>query len=141
MQVSIAKRMITQEAANAAVQAALSNANNNGWAVAAIVVDASGHMVAAGRSDSAPAAVAEFARDKAQTAVLGKTTRDFAKRMLSSPELQLGMINRGTLCAWDGGVPIRENGVLIGAIGVSGAAGPDDVKCATAGICAIGLCD
>ncbi|WP_298852805.1 heme-binding protein [uncultured Ruegeria sp.] len=139
MKVSITKRMITQEAANVAVQAALSYAKDNGWAVAAMVVDASGHMLAAGRLDNTPAAVAEFAQDKAQTAVLGKPTRDFAERMLSSPELQLGMVNRPRLCAWDGGIPIHENGILIGAIGISGAAGPDDIKCAEAGLRAIGL--
>jgi uncharacterized protein GlcG (DUF336 family) len=59
--------------------------------------------------------------------------------MLSSSNLQLGLANRPNLCAWDGGLPILENGVLIGAIGVSGAAGPDDVQCATAGLAAIGL--
>lgn len=139
MSVSISKKMITCSAASTAVQAAIGHAQQNGWAVAAIVVDASGHMLAAGRMDNAPAAVAGFALDKARTAVLGKSTQDFAKRMLSGPELQLGMVNRPNICAWEGGIPVHENGVLIGAIGVSGAAGPEDVQCAKAGLDAIGL--
>ncbi|WP_170428433.1 heme-binding protein [Ruegeria arenilitoris] len=36
-------------------------------------------------------------------------------------------------------MPILEEGQLIGAIGVSGAAGPDDILCAEAGVRAIGL--
>lgn len=139
MPVSFPKRFITQASANIAVQTALSHAVENGWQVAAVVVDPSGHMVAAGRMDGTPAAVSDFAMDKARTAVLGKTTRAFAERMLSDPALQLGLANRPNLCAWDGGLPILEGGILIGAIGVSGAAGPDDIKCAEAGLRAIGL--
>ncbi|WP_170327611.1 GlcG/HbpS family heme-binding protein [Ruegeria arenilitoris] len=139
MSVSFTKRFISQSAANAAVQEALAHAAENGWQVAAVVVDPSGHMVAAGRMDGTPAAVADFASDKARTAVLGKTTRAFAERMLSAPALQLGLANRPNLCAWDGGMPILEDGQLIGAIGVSGAAGPDDILCAEAGVRAIGL--
>ncbi len=139
MSVSFTKRFISQGAANAAVQEALAHAAENGWQVAAVVVDPSGHMVAAGRMDGTPAAVADFALDKARTAVLGKTTRAFAERMLSAPALQLGLSNRPNLCAWDGGMPILEDGQLIGAIGVSGAAGPDDILCAEAGVRSIGL--
>ena len=139
MVVSIPRRVISQMAANKAVQTALAFADENGWNVAAIVVDLNGDMIAAGRMDKTPAAVMAFAMDKARTAVLGKPTTEFAKRMLSSAELNLGLVNRPGLCAWDGGLPIREDGELIGAIGVSGAAGPDDVKCATAGLASIGL--
>ncbi|WP_170406296.1 GlcG/HbpS family heme-binding protein [Ruegeria arenilitoris] len=139
MSVSFTKRFISQGAANLAVQEALAHAAENGWQVAVVVVDPGGHMVAAGRMDGAAAAVADFALDKARTAVLGKTTRAFAERMLSAPALQMGLANRPNLCAWDGGMPILEEGQLIGAIGVSGAAGPDDILCAEAGVRAIGL--
>jgi len=141
MSISFTKRVITHKAASAAVQAALDHAVQNGWSVAAIVVDPGGHMVAAGRMEMAPAAVADFAMDKARTAVLGKTTRAFAERMSSHPNLKMGLLNRPGLCAWDGGVPIFEDGVLIGAMGVSGAAGPDDIQCIQAGLVAIGLGD
>lgn len=139
MSVAITRKFISYSSASTAVQAALDHAAQNGWYVAAIVVDPSGHMVAAGRMDGAPAAVADFAFDKARTAVLGKSTRAFGERMLSNPELGLGLVNRPGLCAWDGGMPILENGVLIGAMGVSGAAGPDDILCVEAGLAAIGL--
>lgn len=141
METSVSKRFISHAAAAKAVQAALDHAADNGWQVAAIVVDPGGHMMAAGRMDGTPPAVGEFAQDKAKTAVLGKTTRAFRERMGSGPELELGLVNRPGLCAWDGGVPIFENGHQIGAIGVSGAAGPDDIRCAEAAIQAIGLND
>ncbi len=116
------------------VALAVAHARSNGWAVAVVVVDPSGQLVASGRMDEVPGPVMEFAADKAYTAVLGKSTRAFFDRMSSSPELEMGAVNRPRLCAWDGGLPVVESGALIGAIGVSGAAGPDDVACATAAL-------
>lgn len=139
MSATVTRSFISQSAASTSVQAALSYASQRGWNIAAFVVDPSGHMLAAGRLDSTPAAVSEFAYDKARTAVLGKPTHDFAARMLSAPELKLGLVNRPNLCAWEGGHPILHEGELIGAIGVSGAAGSEDSECAKAGIEAIGL--
>jgi glc operon protein GlcG len=41
------------------------------------------------------------------------------------------------MIAADGGLPIVVDGRIIGAIGVSGAAGPDDARVAQAGIDAL----
>lgn len=139
MATSVARNFISQTAANEAVQAALAYAIENRWNIAAFVVDPGGHMLAAGRLDMTPPVVSDFAFDKARTAVLGRPTRDFASRMLSNPELNLGLVNRPKLCAWEGGIPIFEDGILIGAIGVSGAAGSEDTECAKAAISVLGL--
>ena len=139
MQLSRTQKVVTYHTASALVQAALSHAMENGWGVAAAVVDPSGNVVASGRLDGVPPTVLDFASDKAFTAALGNSTRAFFERMSSSPELHMGMINRPRLCAWDGGQPIVEDGALIGAIGVSGAAGPDDVACIRIALQSIGL--
>lgn len=119
--------------------AVLEHASNNGWSVAVAILDPWGAVVTSARMDGVPAPILEFAADKAYTATLGKTTRAFFDRMSSSPELTLGLQTRPRLCAWDGGLPIRENGALIGAIGVSGAAGHEDVDCAEAALSKLGL--
>ena len=121
------------------VDAAIEHAVHNGWQVCAVVVDPSGHVVASGRMDGVPAPVFDYANDKAYTATLGKSSRAFFERMNSSPELHMGMVNRPRVCAWDGGLPVYEDGQLIGGLGVSGAAGPDDVACAETALAALGL--
>ena len=121
------------------VAAAVAYAEQNGWSIAVAVVDPSGHLLAAGRMDGAPAPILDFATDKAFTATLGKTSLAFGERMAELKSLELGLGTRPRLLAWEGGVPIRENGALIGAIGVSGASGHEDAACARAAIGAIGL--
>ena len=117
----------------------LDHAAANGWSVAVAVLDPWGALVTSARMDGVAPPILEFAVDKAYTATLGKTTRAFYERMSSSPHLTLGLQTRPRLCAWDGGLPIRDGGELIGAIGVSGAAGREDVACAEAALEKAGL--
>ena len=121
------------------VARAIAHAGDNGWGIAVVVVDPSGHILASGRMDGVPAPIHVFAADKAFTATLGKTSLAFGERMAELKSLELGLATRDRLLAWEGGVPVRENGTLIGAIGVSGAAGHEDAACARAAIAAIGL--
>ncbi len=133
------RKIVTHAAAAALVDGAMAHARRNGWSIAAVVVDPAGHLVVAGRMDGVPAPILDYANDKAFTAILGASSRAFFERMSSSPELQMGMVNRPRLCAWEGGLPIREEGALIGGLGVSGSAGPDDIACAEAALAALGL--
>ncbi|MEM1400799.1 MAG: heme-binding protein [Pseudomonadota bacterium] len=133
------KPIISYDSAKELVDKALKHADQNGWSVCAVVVDPSGNLVAAGRMNGVPAPVFEYANDKAYTATLGKSSRAFFERMNSSPELHMGMVNRPRVCAWDGGLPIIEEGQVIGGLGVSGAAGPDDVACGEAALTGLGL--
>ena len=126
--------VITHAAAADLVASAIAHAGENGWTVAAVVVDPSGHVVASGRMDGAPHQILDFATDKAFTATLGKPSHAFGERMLSAPDIGIGLANRPRLCGWGGGVPIREDGALIGAIGVSGAESHEDIACAEAAL-------
>ena len=124
------QQVITHETASKLVARAVSHAADNGWSVAVVAVDPWGAVVAAARMDGVPAPVYDIAADKAYTAVLGRTTRAFNERMASGPDMQLGLLNRPRLCAWEGGVPIRVDGQLAGALGISGATAPEDAACA-----------
>lgn len=121
------------------VETAVAHALENGWRVAVVVQDPWGSTVASGRMDGVSPAILEIAGDKAYTATMGKSTKAFYERMSSSPDLSMGLQNRSRFCAWEGGLPIRSGAVLIGAIGVSGAAGPEDVACAEAALARAGL--
>ena len=130
---------LTYTAARDMVAHAIAHAEANGWRVAVAVVDPAGHLLASGRMDGAAPPILDFATDKAFTATLGKTSLAFGARMAELKSLELGLATRPRLLAWEGGVPVREGGVLVGAIGVSGASGHEDAACAQAAIVALGL--
>jgi uncharacterized protein GlcG (DUF336 family) len=53
--------------------------------------------------------------------------------------LRIGLPLRPRLVVFGGGLPVREDGQLIGGIGVSGGSAEQDEACAHAGLAAIGL--
>ncbi|MBO9473984.1 heme-binding protein [Shimia sp. R10_1] len=137
---SFAQRTITFQAAQELVAAALEYAQSEGWAVAVAVCDPHGGLVSFGRDDAAAPPIGGFAQDKAYTAAtLRKPSAEFGEGMMKSATLSLGVGTRERFLTWGGGVPIYDDGVLIGAIGVSGAKEPEDVACALAAIEAAGL--
>ncbi len=86
--------------------------------IIAAVVDAGGHLVALTRMDGAIAGGSEAAQAKARCAVLYKRpTSAFAASYRSGKPVQAlpGVIPLG------GGIPLMRDGVLIGALGVSGS--------------------
>ena len=94
---------VSCESAARLVEAATSHARANGWSVAVAVVDPWGAVVASGRMDVVSPVVLEIATDKAYTAALGKSSKEFFERMSSTAELTLGLQTRPRLCAWEGG--------------------------------------
>lgn len=136
---SRAQPVVRFETAQSLMSAAIRHARENGWNIAVAILDPAGQTVTAGRMDGVPPSILDFAVDKAFTATLGKATEAFADRMASSSSLTLGLSNRPRLCAWEGGKPIYEDGILIGAIGVSGAAGEEDRECAETAVAGLGL--
>lgn len=130
---------ISCAAAQELVARTIAHARAHEWSIAVATVDPTGAIVASARMDGVSPTILDMATDKAFTAALGKSTRAFFERMSSSPDLAMGLQTRPRLCAWDGGLPIRQAGALIGAIGVSGAAGHEDVECAQEALKALGL--
>jgi glc operon protein GlcG len=136
---SIIHRSINYAAASHLVATAIAHAQRNGCRVCVVVCDSSGIAVSMGRMDDVPPSVVDFATDKAFTAAMSrKSTHAFFERMSSSTALSMGLANRPRLITWEGGLPIVEDGVVIGGLGVSGAAGNEDVECATV---ALGVLD
>jgi glc operon protein GlcG len=115
--------------ARACIARGLEEAGRRGFKVAVAVVDDAGHLVACERMDGALWVTPEIARAKANAAAgFHATTLDleerFTKRMLFAD-------NVATLGSYDfvfgrGGVPIMEDGRLVGAVGVSGAVPADN---------------
>ena len=76
-----------------------------------------------------------MAQNKAYTALLGVSTQDFFNFIHSDPSLLAGIPTLARMAAWGGGFPVKVNGEVVGAIGVSGAPTvQNDVDCARAAL-------
>ena len=115
--------------ARACIARGIEESVRRGFKVAIAVVDAAGHLVACDRMDGALWVTPEIARAKANAAAgFHASTLDleerFTKRMLFAD-------NVATLGSYEfvfgrGGVPIVDDGHVVGAVGVSGAVPADN---------------
>jgi uncharacterized protein GlcG (DUF336 family) len=102
--------------------------------VSAAVVDAGGHLVAFRRMDGAEFAGSTVAVDKAYTAAGNRVaTLDLREQVAPGGDL-VGYYaaSGGRFIAFGGGVPLWYDGVVVGAVGVSGATGEQDHAFASA---------
>jgi uncharacterized protein GlcG (DUF336 family) len=85
--------------------------------------------------DGASMPTIEIAQKKAYTALFGVSTQDFFNFIQSDPSLLAGIPTLARVAAWGGGFPIKVNGEVVGAIGVSGAPMvQNDIDCARAAL-------
>jgi uncharacterized protein GlcG (DUF336 family) len=124
--------------AAAAIEAATAEARELGVAVSVAVVDAGGNLVAFLRMDGAEIAGPVLAVDKAYTAVANRiSTAELAEQAApGGPLFGLHGCANGRFVIFGGGVPVRAGNVVVGAVGVSGAAVGQDIRCAEAGCAA-----
>jgi glc operon protein GlcG len=115
---------ITLQRADAAIAAAQAEAVKRGWEMNMAVVDSGGNLVAFKRMDGAQLASIPIAEHKARVAVkYRRPTKVFENA------IQNGIVYIATLddvIASRGGIPLIEDGKIIGAIGCSGGTGSQD---------------
>jgi uncharacterized protein GlcG (DUF336 family) len=136
--------MITLDLARAIIAGTLAQARAAGLQpLAVIVLDAGGHPLAFEREDGASFGRFDIARAKAHGALaMGEDTAALAQRAAGNPLFFASLSGAldGKLALSPGGVLVRNHaGQVIGAVGVSGDAGPADAAAAIAGITAAGL--
>ncbi len=137
---SVTIKSISLAAAETLASEALAHAHKNGWKVVVAIADQAGSPVVFRRMDGVSSLTGEIALDKAYTAaIMRRTTMALAERMTSTAAMTMGMANRPRLMAWQGGLPILENGTVIGGIGISGAAGHEDAECGEVALASLGL--
>jgi uncharacterized protein GlcG (DUF336 family) len=131
----VKKYGISSELAQKMVNAAVAKAAELGVAENVVILDDGGNLKAFSRMDGAPIPTIEMAQNKAYTALLGVSTQDFFDFIQGDPSLLAGIPTLSRMAAWGGGFPIKVNGELVGAIGVSGAPTvQNDVDCARAAL-------
>jgi len=121
------------------IAAGESRARDIGVPVNIAVLDAGAHLKAFSRMDSAVIGSIDVAISKARTAVLfgipSEAVWDYCKPGAPAPGLER---SNGGLATFAGGIPLFDSkGVLIGAVGVSGGAVPQDLDIAKAAAAAL----
>ena len=126
---------ISYEMAKAAVEAAIADASARSWRLAVAVVSPEGQLIYFARMDDTQWAGSDIAIRKARTAALFRRGTDvFTTASSTSPAITS---LHETIVASPGGLPIVLDGRIVGGIGCSGAAGPQDAVSCQAGISAL----
>ncbi|WP_085615222.1 MULTISPECIES: heme-binding protein [unclassified Pseudomonas] len=129
------KSVIGQAEVARVLTAARQQAQAQQWNVTIAVVDDGGHPLALERLDGCAPASAYIAMEKARTAALGrKETRDYEEMVNGG---RTAFVTAPLLTSLEGGVPLRVDGQVVGAIGVSGVKSEQDAQVAKAGAAAL----
>jgi uncharacterized protein GlcG (DUF336 family) len=116
---------------------AIARANSLGIKISVAVLDELGQLVQMDRMDGARLMGPDIAEAKARTALnFQQPTRAVAERFAANPQFQqdLQEIVKFKLFARPGGLPIMRDGLILGAIGVSGGTPDEDEQVATAAL-------
>ena len=123
---------ITLDRAEAVIHAAVAEARKRNWKMNVAVADSGGNLVAFERMDGAMLASIQIAQHKARAAAtFRRPTKVF--------EDGIQLMHLNYLLAFDGiiasrgGIPLIDNGVIIGAIGSSGGTDSQDEVVSEAG--------
>ncbi len=129
---------LTLAAARAIVAAVQDTARSLGVAMSCAVVDGGDQLVAFERMDGADLVGITLARDKAFTALVNRMpTRDLAPLVQPGTEFYgYDSVAGGRTIVFAGGMPLERDGILVGAVGVSGGDSAQDQQAADAGVVA-----
>jgi uncharacterized protein GlcG (DUF336 family) len=131
--------MINLKDAQHVIAAAEAKAREIGQPMNIAVVDSGGNLVSHVRMDGAWIGSIDVSINKAFTArAFDISTAQLSEN--SQPGQQFYGIqnsNHGRIMIFAGGVPLRRNGQVVGAVGVSGGSGSQDQAVATSGASAI----
>src|SRR3989475_8672457 len=131
----VKKHSISSELAQKMVDEAVAKARTIGVSENVAVLDHGGNLKAFRRMDGAPILSIEIAQKTAYTALFSVPTQDFFDFIQRDPSLLAGIPTLARVAAYGGGFPIKVDGEVVGAIGVSGAPTvQNDVDCATAAL-------
>ena len=130
--------MITLEDARRIIAAAEKKAAEIGQPMNIAVADAGGNLVAHVRMDNAWIGSVDISIKKAWTSrAFDITTKDLADNSQSGDQFfGIHASNGGKVMIFAGGIPLKKEGKVVGAIGVSGGGGDQDHAVAEAGVAA-----
>jgi uncharacterized protein GlcG (DUF336 family) len=123
----VTHRTLSLELAQAIANAAIAQCRTMGYKISVSVLDNDGLPIVMLHDDGAGLITREGSDRKAYTAVAyGQPSAAFVQRLKDRPETA-GSIQYSRVLALAGGLPIKAGNEVIGAVGVSGTPGKDDV--------------
>jgi len=123
---------ITLKRAEAALQATLDEATKRGWEMNVTVVGPTGDLVAFARMDNAQLASVQISQHKARAAAQFRRPTHILEDAIQKSDAKY-LVTLDGIIASRGGIPLIEDGKLIGAIGCSGGTGSQDEA-----VCSVG---
>lgn len=134
------RRSVSAEAAQALIAAASEKAKEKGVPVVIVVCDTDGTIKASLRMDGASHMSLALAEDKAYTATaFGVSTEQWFDLIKGDNSLLHGIPSTPRFSILGGGYPLKLDGEVVGAIAVSGGAPADDVDCARSAAASVGF--
>jgi uncharacterized protein GlcG (DUF336 family) len=132
------KKMIHLEDARRIIEAAEKKAKDIGQPMNIAVADEGGNLVAHVRMDGAWLGSIDISIKKAYTArAFDISTKDLATHSQSGGQFfGIHASNDGKIMIFAGGIPLKRDGKVVGAVGVSGGMGAQDQAVAEAGAAA-----
>ena len=119
---------------------ALLQASELGIAVSVVVVDRTGVILLMETLDNAPPGSSEASMMKAKGAARYRMATHLTAEFVKTLPAQLAQhaLSLPEVCAFQGGVPFRVEGEVLGGVGVSGGSGEQDIAIALAAAASIG---
>lgn len=128
---------ISLEIAKKAAAAAAVEARKNNWNMAIAITDGGGDLVYLEKMDATQTGSVKVAIGKARSAAMFKRPTKVWQDAVAGGGAGLRVLGLQGAVPIDGGLPIVMDGKIVGAIGVSGAAGDQDAQSAKAGVDAL----
>jgi glc operon protein GlcG len=123
---------IAAQRANAVIQAAADEATKQGWPKNIAVVDSGANLVAFLRMDGGQLASIAIAEHKARAAVKFRRPTKALEDAVQKFDFKY-LLSLDDVVASRGGIPLIEDGKIIGAVGCSGGTGSQDEVVCNAG--------
>ncbi len=127
---------ISLEKAQALVQAAIAEATKRGWHYNVAVVDSGANLVAFARMDGGPLGSITIAEHKARFAAKYRRPSKAFEDAVQKFDFKY-LMSLDDMIASRGGIPLMENGKIVGAIGCSAGTGSQDAAICEAAIAAV----
>jgi glc operon protein GlcG len=125
------RKALSTAGAEAVMSAAQAEAMRYGYRVVIAIVDPWGHLLQLRRTEDAQAASGQVAIDKARTAaIFVRPSREIEEQVSAG---RLGALALHGAAALTGGIPLRADGEVVGAIGTSGETPGQDESVSLAG--------
>jgi glc operon protein GlcG len=135
----VSEWVIEYAEAKQAIDVIYQEARNRGKAGVIAVCDAHGELIALARMDGAPLSSIQIAINKAYSAARErKSSQEIGKAARTAGQsFDIGYFGDPQFTGWGGGVPVRREERVVGAIAVSGLPEAEDIELAEIGVSTI----